>query len=302
MNTRSGVASIVVIAAIAFVAVVGYEWNTVFANGRNKSVADKTAAAADKASIQAAQAKVQADAVAVAVAQAQADHAKAEAIHIAVDSAASGFVEGATIALQSEIAPTPAELAASALLESASSTLGQPLTAAQRAVWVKTVGELIAQNAKARADLAVQTAAAVALRASLDATTAHAQASDANAASLAGQLDKTNTTLAATTAKSATLAEANKSWADRELGLWARIKALCWLVGLLVVGLVAYEIHRRGVTGALKDAVALKEHIQTAAVTVGADATALKATVEGWWGEAKTDRAKFEAVKQKLRL
>ena len=287
----------------AGLAVFGYhEYRTLFAAGRDKAQIQQAAAAANATAQQADVAKAQAAAVAAAVAQAQADHSAVITGHVSVEKAASGFVEGAKIALTSDPVSTPAGQAALALLESASSTLGQPLTPEQKAVWVKTVGGLIAQNAQARADLAAQTAAAVALRASLDTETEHAVASDAHATQLAGQLQQTNSTLATTAAHAATLTEQVKAWANNEPNLWARIKALGGLCSVLAIGLVCYEIHRRGITGTLHDAVALGENLKAGLVTATNDAPAVEAKIATWWGDAKADAAKLEAVKQKLRL
>ena len=286
----------------ALVAFGVHEYGVLTSPDRNKKGADAAAFAAALTETQAKAAVAQAQAVKVAVAQAQTDHAAVVDTYVSIEKSASGFVEGAKIALASDPVTTPSGQAALALLESASATLGQPLTYEQRQVWISTVGGLIAQNAKAREDLAAQTAAAVALRASLAATTAHAEASDAHATVLAGQLATTNTVLAATATKAATLTEQVKAWADNEPNLWARIKALGGLCVVLAIGLVCYEIHRRGITGTLKDSVALGEHLKAGLVTATNDAPAVEAKIATWWGEAKADAAKLEAVKQHLRL
>ena len=101
--------------------------------------------------------------------------------------------------------------------------------------------------------------------------------------------------------KSATLTAAVKSWADKEPGLWMRIKALGGLLAVAVILLIIYEIHRRGVDGTLKDSVALGEHLKAGLVAVTNDAPAVEAKIATWWGDAKADAAKLEAVKQTLR-
>lgn len=287
----------------AALAAFGYhEYSTIFAPGRNKKGADAAAVASAETDAQAKVASERAAAVAAAIEKARGEHAASEAKHDAVDAAASGFVAGATIALQADPSPTPAEQAALALLGSASSTLGQPLTPDQRAMWVRTVGGLIAQNAEAKAALAAQTSAAIALRASLDATVKHAAASDAHASELAGQLEETNAALAATAAHAADLTSQAKAWADHEPDLLARIKALGGLIGVMLIGLVWYEIKRKGLTGALHDAVALKEHVQMQASALGADPEKLKAAAETWWADDPKAKTFFDKTKCALRL
>jgi hypothetical protein len=287
----------------AVLAAFGYhEYQTLFAPGRDKKGVDAAAVAVDTTAAQAKVAKDQAAAVAAAVAQAQADHSAVMATRDSIDQNAAGFVEGAKDAIKSDSPQTQPEIIALVMLDSASDVLGQQLTLKQRKVWMDTVGNLIAKNADSEAQLAAQTAAAVALRASLDATTAHAVASDAHATQLAGQLQQTNASLDASAAHSADLTGQVKAWADNEPGLWARIKALGGLCAVLVVGLIWYEVHRRGITGTLNDAVKLGDDLKTDLVTATKDAPAVEAKIAGWWGDAVKDKAKFEAVKQTLRL
>jgi hypothetical protein len=279
-----------------------HEYKTLFASGRNKKGADTAAAAAQTTQAQAVIVKDSAADVAYAVAKSTAEHAVVIATRDAIDQNAAGFIEGAKDAVQSDPTPTQAEIIALVMLDSASDSLGQPLTLKQKKAWMETVGGLIAKNADTEAKLAKQTSDAIALRASLDATQAHAKAADDTSVALTAQLSAKATELVNEAKKSSDLAAKNKEWADNEPSLWARIKALCWLLGIAVAGLVYYEIKRKGLTGTLHDAVALAEHTKTIAVTATNDAPAIEAKIDAWWGDAKADAKKIEAVKQTLRL
>jgi len=278
-----------------------HEYKTLFASGRNKKGADTAAAAAQSTQTQAVVVKDSAADVAAAVAKSTSEHAAVIATRDAIDQNAAGFIEGAKDAVKSDAAPTQAEIIALVMLDSASDSLGCPLTPKQRKMWMDTVGGLIAKNAYTEEQLAKQTEDAKALRAGLDATQAHAKAADDTSMALTVQLSAKATELVREAKKSSDLAADNKKWADNEPGLWAKIKALCWLLGIAVALLVWYEIKRKGLTGALQDAVALKEHTHTVAVALGADATKLKEETEKWWDGDPKAKAIFEAVKTDLR-
>lgn len=305
MNTHRGIANLVLIAAIALGAVVVYEWNTLFAGGRNKSVADKTAAAATQTSQQAAVVAITAKDLQKAVNAAVSAAVAEEKNHQAIEANAAGFSYAANTALLSESNPSPRVQLATKLTDSAFKALGAKLPPEQKMIWDALLAArdddkaaIAARDAK----ITAMTIDAVRVAGTLDATVARATQAEATVKTQSATIVTQTTDLKTEAVKSAALAEQNKSWADREPGLWARIKALCVLSVLLVIGLVAYEIHRRGITGALKDAVALAEHTKAIAVAAGADAPAVEAKIAGWWGDAHKDLADFNAVKSKLRL
>jgi len=275
-----------------------HEYNTLFASGRNKKGADTAATAAQTTQTQSVVVKDSAADVAAAVAKSTSEHAAVIATRDAIDQNAAGFIEGAKDAVKSDAAPTQAEIIALVMLDSASDSLGCPLTPKQRKMWMDTVGGLIAKNAYTEEQLAKQTEDAKALRAGLDATQAHAKAADDTSMALTVQLSAKATELVREAKKSSDLAADNKKWADNGP---AKINALCWLLCIAVALLVWYEIKRKGLTGALQDAVALKEHTHTVAVALGADATKLKEETEKWWDGDPKAKAIFEAVKTDLR-
>ena len=279
-----------------------HEYGVLFAPGRNKTVAEQSAAVAAQASSQAATVKLGADEVHAAVAAAAAEHAAVLAKRDAIDQNAAGFIEGARQAIAADPSPSDADQVAATLLDSATAAIGQPLTTEQRAVWSKTVAGLIAKNAVAQARIAQMTSDAAALRASLDATQAHAKASDDHVTTLSGQLATAAKDLTATTAKAADLTAANKAWADKEPDITARIHALLWLLALTAGLLVWYEIKRRGLTGLHQDAVAYSDKAVAAATATGDEATKLKSELAVWWADDPAAKQLYDAAKAKLRL
>ena len=306
MKTRSNRGAINFV-AIGVILLAGYAWHqysTVFAPGRDKKKADAAAAAAVVAQQQAVVIKDDAAAVKAAVAQSTADHVAVIAKRDVIDQNSEGFSYAAHSVLLAEPNPTPGVKLATTLTDSAYAALGANLSPEQKAVWDSMLAAhkddkaaIAARDAK----ISQMTADAIAMYGSLEATQAHAKASDEHSTVLAGQLAVKTTELVKTTGLAATLTGQVKAWADKEPDWIARIKALGILCGLLAVGLIWYEIRRRGLAGALTDAVALKEHVQATAVTLGADATKLEQSAAGWWGDATKDLAKFNAVKAKLR-
>ena len=306
MNIRSnrGAINFVAIGIILLAGFAYREYATVFAPGRNKKKADAAASAAVVANQQAVVVKDDAAAVKAAVDESAKDHAAVIAKRDAVDDNAKGFSYAAHAVLVAEANPTPGVQLATTLTDSAYLALGANLSPQQKAVW----DSMLATNKADKAAIAARdarieqmTADAVTMYATIEATQAHAKASDEHSTVLASQLAVKTKELVKTTGLAATLTGQVKAWADKEPDWIARIKALGILCALLVVGLVWYEIRRRGLTGAVADAVALKEHVQTTAVAVGADATKLEQSVKDWWGDATKDLAKFNAVKAKLR-
>lgn len=302
MKPTRGAIDLVVLLVVGLVSFGVYEYKTVFAPGRNKAKTDQAAVAAAATAQQAAAVNGDAAAVKVAVAQATADHAVVIAKRDEIDRNAAGFIEGARQAISANPEPSDADIVAIGLLDSATASLGQPLTAEQKAVWTKTVSALIAKNAAAQAKIAQMTTDAAALRASLNATQEHAKASDAQAQTLSAQLAANAKELTATATQAATLTADVKRWADKEPDMWARLKAALVLVVLLIGGIAWYEIKRKGLSGALQDAVALKEHVETTAAKLGADAQALKQSADEWWADDPKARRIFEDAKAKLRL
>jgi len=297
-----GVVDLALLAVIALAAFAYHEYSTLLAPGRNKAVAEQSAAVAAQASSQAATVKLGADEVHAAVAAAAAEHAAVLAKRYAIDQNAAGFIEGARQAIAAGPSPSDADQVAATLLDSATAAIGQPLTTEQRAVWSKTVAGLIAKNAAAQARIAQMTTDAAAMRASLGAEQAHAKASDDHITTLSGQLATTAKDLTATTAKTADLTAANKAWADKEPDITARIHALLWLLALAGALLVWYEIKRRGLTGLRDDAVAFSDKAVVAATATGDEAARLKTELAAWWADDPKAKQLYDAAKAKLRL
>lgn len=301
-NSRAFVIPAVVYVAAGLIAIGGWAYVKVFEPGRNKAVATAAATAAADAETKAKQAREQAEAVDKAVAAATADHQKVVAQRDQIDQNTSGFIEGAKIAIQADPAPSDADVVALGLLDSAGQALGQPLTPQQRAFWMKTVSDLIAKNAEAKAKVAQLTKEAAEARAALGEVQAHATASDAHAKVLCDQLATKSKELVESTAKSATLTAENKQWADGEQTLWGRIKALGILAIVLAVIGLAISIKLLGVQGTAKDAVALGEHLKSLALTGVKDASELEQKISAWWENDKSAQAAVNKIKSTLRL
>jgi len=297
-----GVVDLALLAVIALAAFAYHEYSTLLAPGRNKAVAEQSAAVAAQASSQAATVKLGADEVHAAVAAAAAEHAAVLAKRDAIDQNAAGFIEGARQAIAADPSPSDADQVAATLLDSATAAIGQPLTTEQRAVWSKTVAGLIAKNVAQQARIAQMTTDAVAMRASLGAEQAHSKASDDHITTLSGQLATTAKDLTATTAKAADLTASNQAWADKEPDNVARFHALLWLLALAAGALLWYEIKRRGLTGLRDDAVAFSDKAVVAATATGDEAARLKTELAAWWADDPKAKQLYDAAKAKLRL
>lgn len=272
-----------------------WAWYKVVEPGRNKKVANQAAQAAALVQVQAQTEKDKAEAVAVATAKAKEEHAKERALRDQIDRNASGFVEGAKIALQANPNPTQAEVVAIGLLESASQALGQPLTPEQRAVWVKTVAGLIAKNAEAEERVRSLTQEAATTRAALGEVKARADAADRTVSTLTKQLNEQAEQLVKTATKSADLTAKNQAWANNEQTLLGRMKALVLLAGILGLALVWLSICFRGTSATMKDAVALAEHLKSSVSNA-------EEAVEKWWENDDKAKHRFRKVKSQLRL
>jgi hypothetical protein len=294
-NSRAFVIPAVYFVVVGVLAVGGWAYTKLTEPGRNKKVADQVAAQTAIADAQAKANKDKADAVAAATQAAAEANAKEREQEKKVRQNASGFTEGAKIAIQADPAPSQADLVALSLLEGATQALGEPLTDSQRKVWVSTVAGLIAKNSASEAQVAALKQQATADRAALDAITAHAQAADATAQTLAVKLDQQAKILADTTGKASTLAEQNAQWADGAITLWGRIKALGVLAVILVMVIVVVAIKLFGVNELATDAVAFGEHLKTF-VEDG------EKKVESWWSDDPKARKLFNKYKTKLRL
>jgi len=299
-DSKHGLSRAFAIPAVYFVivgvlAAGGWAYTKLMEPGRNKKVADQVAAQTAIADAQAKANKEKADAVAAAIQSAADANAKEREQEKKVRQNASGFTEGAKIAIQADPAPSQADLVALNLLEGATQALGEPLTDSQRKVWVSTVAELIAKNSASEAQVAALKQQAAADRAALDAITAHAQAADATAQTLAVKLDQQAKILADTTGKASSLAEKNAQWADGAITLWGRIKALGVLAVILGLVIVVVAIKLFGVNEVAADAVGLAEHLKTF-VQDG------ETKVKEWMQNDTKAQAAIDKVKAKLRL
>jgi len=313
---RSGFVIPVLIYVLAGLGMAGgYAYTKLVEPGRNKKTADQAALVADQAAKQVQAAEQQAQQAAkdaqqakTAAADALALNQKERGLYEQTAKNASGFVEGAKIALSADPNPTQPELVATGLLDSASTALGQPLTEEQRQVWIKTVAGLLAHNAETEAKVAQLTKEAAEARAQLGEVKARAEAADQHVVLLTGQLASQTTELVATTAKAtelssktADLTAKNKSWADREQTWWGRVKAGGALGVILLLVIVAISIKLFGVQETASDAVALVHWVKGEAVKAGHDAVALEQKISDWWGNS-SGKTQFNKITSKLRL
>ena len=300
MKSNHGVAQAVVFIAIGAVAVIGYLWVKVFEPGRNKTVADKSAAAASVSAQEATQAKAQVVELAGALQAEKQAHADEVKAHRDTEGKAASYVEASTSALQSDPNLTPAAQAALQLNSLASTVLGGGTLPPDQ---MRTlVAGLIKQTAEAKKAADDAHLDALATHAKLETTAADSAAKDQHIDTLTTQLSAKSTDLAAHTALSAKLTAENKTWADGEQNWRGRMKAAGALLAVAVVGLIWYEVRRRGLTGTLQDAVALKEHIQTTAANLAPAVTAdLQKAESAWWGTEAKAQAAFNTVKNQLR-
>lgn len=302
MKSTRGVIDLVLLAVLALGAWGYHEYTTVFAPGRNKAKADQAAAVAATSGQQATNLQQGAGAVQTAVETVKSDHAREIAGRDAADKAAGENLAMIKAALESELAPTPAEIVALGYADAAEIAIGQRFTAEQRAAYVKRVAPLIKDLSLAKEAIALAKLDAAAKDAAITELRERSVASESTATAATNNLKAEADAHVATAGKAAELTASNKAWADHEPDMLARIKALGGLVLVLVIGLVWYEIHRRGLAGAVQDAVALKEHVVATAVTLGADAEKLKQSTETWWADDPKAKRLFDAAKAKLRL
>lgn len=298
---KRGEVTLGVLAVLGVLAAGGWLYSKVTQPGRNKVVATEAAQAAAVAAVQAQAEKDKADAVAAATAKAAEEHARERALRDQIAANASGFVEGAKIALQTNPVPTQSELVAIGLLESAGTALGQPLTPTQRAVWTRTVAGLIARNVEAEEQVRRLTREAGEARAALGEVRARADAADKNISVLAKQLTEHSAELAQNAGKAAKLTAENKLWADGEQTLWGRLKALAALAVLLVLVIVVISLRYRGISSTVKDAVALGEHVKNIAVKAGHDAQEIETAISSWWEDDKRAKNNYTKIKAQLR-
>ena len=290
------------IGVIALAAFAWREYSTVFAPGRNKKQIDQTAQVANQTAQQAVVVHASAEELKAVADASAAAHLAVIANRDAIDDGVNGRIECAKAMLATDKNPTAAEVAAQIMLDDAQAALGRELTDKERAFWTKLSVPLIQRQQEALAEAQRQREIAENAIAARDATQAESLGKDKLLGAQATTIEKKSGQLVTYATKNASLTAQVKQWADQEPDLWARIEALCILVVLLVGGLIWYEIHRRGVDGALKDAVSLKEAVQTEATKLGADATALHQNVDAWWESDPKGKAAFDAVKAKLRL
>lgn len=311
MKFRSnlGAANLVVIAAIALAVYAWHEYSTLFASGRNRKGADTAAVTSAQSSQQATSIAHDAGVTQAAVEDLKKAHAQEIAGRDQADSAAAGDMEIVKAALQTDKNPTAAEIIAIGYAEAAETALGVKFTDEQKAAYVKTVLPLLQDKQAALAAVEEEKTKNAALAAANVELRSRSTAAEGTATTAVANLKQEAIAHASTAARAAALDAANKKWADGEPDWFARLEALGVLIGILIVVIAAYEIHRRGLLGALEkgknalhDAVAVKEHIQTRAIEFGADATKLKTEAETWWADDPAGKAAFEAEKAKLRL
>jgi hypothetical protein len=301
-NNRRAEITLGTLAVLGVLAAGGWLVHKVMEPGRNKKVAIEAAQAAAVADALARAEKDKVEAVAAATAKAQEQHARERALQNQIAANASGFVEGAKMALQTNPVPTHAEIVAIGLLESAGTALGQPLTPQQREVWTRTVAGLISRNAEAEAQVRKLTQEAATARAALGEVRARADAADRNVSQLTKELSEHTSKLVESTEKAADLTAQNKQWATGEQNLWGRLKALALLAAFLAVILIFLSLKYRGVSSTAKDAVALGEHIKQLAAKAGHGAKELEDEIHTWWeGDTKAE-TKYAKTKSQLRI
>lgn len=301
-NNRRAEITLGVLAVLGVLAAGGWFIHKVLEPGRNKKIATQAAEASALADAQARAELEKAKAVLQATQKAAEEHARERSLRDQIDNNASGFVEGAKIALSTNATPTHAEIVAIGLLESASTALGQPLTADQRQVWTKTVAGLIARNADAEAKVAQLTKEAAEARAALGEVRARADAADTHVGVLTQELSKNANELVKTTGRAADLSAENKAWAQGEQTLWGRLKALALVAVFLVGVLIFLSLRYRGVSSTMKDAVALGEHLKEVAIKAGHQTEELEKDIRNWWENDKQAEAKYAKTKLQLRM
>lgn len=299
---RAEIATATVLLVVGIFGAGAWGWYKLTEPGRNKKIATQAAHVAALADAQAKAEHEKTLAVQAATQKAAEEHARERRLRDQIDANASGFVEGAKIALATNQTPTQAELVAMGLLESASTALGQPLTDQQRQVWTKTVAGLIVRNAESEAKVAQLTKEAGEVRAALGEVRARADAADGHVAKLTHQLSEHAKELVKTTGQAAELTAENKAWAQGEQNLWGRFKALFGLILLLAGVLIFLSLRYRGVSATLKDAVALGEHLKTVAVDAGRDVKEVEDKVAAWWENDEAAKARLNKIKSQLRL
>lgn len=301
-SIRAEIAVATILLIVGVFGAGGFGWYKITEPARNKKAVARSAQAAAATEAQARAELEKVAAVAAAAAKAAQEHAQERQLRDTIDRNASGFVEGAKIALQTNPTPTQAEIVAIGLLDSAGQALGQPLTAQQREVWTKTVAGLIARNVEAEQRVQQLTKDAAEARAALGEVRARAQAADNNVSILTKQLDEHTRELVKTAAKAADLTAKNKLWADGEQTLWGRLKAVGFVSFLLLAVATFLSLRYRGMSSTVKDAVALGEHMKKLAIDAGQDAKKLEEQVSDWWENDTNAEAKFAKIKSQLRL
>jgi type II secretory pathway pseudopilin PulG len=299
---KRGMTGLEVAVAVAVVGLCGYLYTQVFAPGRNKKVADKTAVATAAAQQQAQEAKKEAEGVKVAATEAAAAHAKEIALRDQMDQNAAAFSAQAKAVLAADPKPSEYTLVAMGLLDSVETSLGVQFTAVQRAAFVARVVPLLQHNAEVEAALATEKANAAALAAGKEAEHAHAVASDVHVQQLATQLENKTGELTKTAIKAASLAQSNAAWANNEQTLWGRIKALVVLGVVLILVILGVSIKLRGVVKTKDTTVALVEKIKEWVAAGVKDVSDLKAKMKEWNGDDPSHEKAIATTKEKLRL
>jgi hypothetical protein len=302
-NNIRAFAIVVVLPYLAGALLAGYAWHeyhVLFSAGRNKKGSDAAASAAVVTATNSV-------AVNNAMADLKAKFEDANKIHLdvikardAIDDGVNGRIECAKVMLATDNTPTPAEVATQIMLQDAQNAIGRPLTAKERAYWTDLALPLIKGQRDALNEAARQRQIAAKAIAARDAVQADSAQKDKIIQSQANQLTVQTGQLVASARQTENLTAKVKEWADQEPGLWARIKALCWLVAILGAVLVWYEIKRKGLGGALKDAVALCEHTKSLAVQGVNSMEEIDKRVDYWW-ENSPSRKLYETAKKDLR-
>jgi hypothetical protein len=303
IKSSSGIAILIILPWIAGAAVVawGYhEYKTVFAPGRDKKQINSAASSSVATYANSVVVDNEASSLRVKLDEANKAHVLVIKSRDDIDDGVNGRIECARTMLGTDKTPTPAEVAAQIILQDAQQAIGRPLTDKEKTYWTNLAMPLIKGQQDALNEEQKQREIAAKAIAVRDAVQADSEKKDNIIQSQVAQLKDQTGKLVDSAKKTEILTSKVKEWADNEPGLWTRIKALGWLAGILSVLVVWYEIKRRGITGAVKDAVALTEHVKTIAVNAGHDPVELDKKVNDWW-DGSSAKKLYDKTKEELR-
>jgi len=283
-----------------------YEGYKVFEPGRNKKVADKTAAAVVQTQTQAVQVDASAQAAAKAAADAVQSHKDELAAIAKNEAAAAGGSYATQAALSREVNPSANVRLALEANEVTWAAIGKQLTPSQKALWDSMLAVhaedkdgIAARDAKI-ADLVTSTAAQAA---TIAAVTDHAKSADAALLVKETQLTASTKQLTIYAKSATTLANAQKAWADDSEKWRQRFAAAGWFSVFAVALVVVLSIKFLGAKKTLADACALYTWAKGKVVAgISHTAEEMEAKEHEWFsGDAKSETAIKAVVSQTLR-